>query len=261
MGVARASENPASWVIGDAQLTVALWGTGPPEVVFLHDGLGSIAQWRDVPARVADVLGCSVAAIDRPGHGASTPIPSGPWPTDWLHREADRLARLRSRLAPEPLLVGHSDGGSIALLHAAATDAPLRGVVALAAHSWVEQRCIDAISAMTDDRDRVVAALGRAHQHPDRLFDAWSGVWLSDGFRPWDIRPDLGTITCPVTVVQGSADEYATEAHLHRTAEAIGPNAVAVLVDGSGHLLHHQSPDEVVDIVRRSYLGEDPAHA
>ena len=101
----------------------------------LHDGLGSIAQWRDVPGRIADRLGVGVMAYDRPGHGASTPVPSGPWPADWLSHEADRLASLLRELeVQQPLLVGHSDGGSISLIHAA-TGGDVAGVVALAPHS------------------------------------------------------------------------------------------------------------------------------
>ena len=102
-------------------LTTQRWGDGPAEIVVLHDGLGSIRQWRDLPAQMHATTGRTVLAYDRAGHGSSTPVPTGPWPADWLHTEAELLAQLLDEVAvAEPLLVGHSDGGSISLLTAAA---------------------------------------------------------------------------------------------------------------------------------------------
>ncbi len=242
--------------VDGAELTVARWGDGPAEIVLLHDGLGSIGQWRTIPGRIRAETGRTVLAYDRPGHGRSTPVPTGAWPADWLHREADRFGRLLTVLGAavvgEPLLVGHSDGGSIALLHARDVDGPssgLRGLVTLAAHTWVEQRCVDGIVGMVDRRDAIVAGLATSHRHPAAVFDAWSGVWLSDAFRRWDVRPTLGPIACPTLVVQGRDDEYATPAHATETAAAIGGNAEARLLDGVGHLLHHQDPELVVRVV------------
>ena len=239
-------------------LTVARWGEAPAEIVLLHDGLGSIGQWRSIPARIAAETGRTVLAYDRPGHGRSTPVPTGAWPADWLHVEADRFGRLLDALGPavaeRPLVVGHSDGGSIALLRAAAQpERPWRGLITLAAHTWVEQRCVDGIVEMVDQRDLIVAGLVRYHQHPAAVFDAWSGVWLSDDFRPWDVRGDLHPIACPTLVAQGRLDEYATEAHATDTAAAIGANAEARLLDGVGHLLHHQDPDLVVSVVAETW--------
>ncbi len=243
-------------------LTVATWGTGPAEIILLHDGLGSIDQWRTIPARIAAETGSTVLAYDRPGHGRSTPIPSGAWPADWLHREADRFGRLLDRLGADvverPFLIGHSDGGSIALLHALAVGADrrpgdLRGVVTLAAHTWVEQRCVDGIVEMRDQREAIVAGLARSHDRPDAVFDAWSGVWLSPEFRPWDIRATLSPIACPTVVAQGREDEYATDAHATDTAAAIGANAEARLLDGVGHLLHHQDPELVIRVATEAW--------
>ncbi|MGI9596008.1 MAG: alpha/beta fold hydrolase [Acidimicrobiales bacterium] len=242
--------NTETLTIDDAELTVSRWGDGPAEIVMLHDGLGSIDQWRTIPADVGAKTGRTVLAYDRPGHGRSTPVPTGPWPADWLHTEADRLARILDVLAIDnPLIVGHSDGGSIGLLHAAATERPIRGLLTLAAHSWVEQTCFDGIVEMRANRRAIVSGLARDNAHPDALFEAWSGVWVSDEFRRWDIRPMLSTISCPVLVAQGSADEYAADAHVVETAAAIGPNADHLLLDGLGHLLHHQDPQTIVELV------------
>lgn len=232
-------------------ITVATWGRGPAEIVLLHDGLGSIGQWRAIPAEIAARTGRTVLAYDRPGHGDSTPVPHGPWPTDWLHIEAKRLAGLLPNIdiAEAPIIVGHSDGGSIALLHAASTEAPIRGLLTLAAHSWVERSCYDAIVGMRANTDSIVRGLARDHANPTAVFEAWSGVWVSEPFQSWDIRPALSTVSCPTVVAQGAEDEYAAQSHAFETAAAIGPNAEALLLDDVGHLLHHQDPELVVDLV------------
>jgi pimeloyl-ACP methyl ester carboxylesterase len=236
--------------IGPARLTTATWGDGSPGIVMLHEGLGSIAQWRDVPADLAARSGLTVMAYDRAGHGASTPTPAGPWPADWLHHEATVLAELiGSTGADKPLLVGHSDGGSIALIHAATAGHGLAGVVTLAAHSWVEELCFESIIAMRSDRDRMVAGLTRYHDAASAVFDAWSGVWLSDAFRSWDIRPMLASVVVPTVIAQGLDDPYASTAHATLTAEAVGANATCVLPAGIGHIMHRDDPDLVTNLV------------
>lgn len=236
--------------IGPADLTLAVWGDGDPEIVMLHDGLGSIGQWRSVPGALASATGRTVAAYDRAGHGTSTPVPTGPWPADWLHQEAGVLDALLDTVAgSRPFVVGHSDGGSIALLQAATGSTPTSGLVALAAHTWVEDVCVASIAAMRAERSRFVDGLARHHRHPAELFEAWSGVWTGTDFAPWDIRPIVGSIEVPVLVVQGSDDEYATPDHATQTAAAIGAGATCRLVEGRGHLLHHQDPDGVVELI------------
>lgn len=249
----------SSLAVDDAEINIACWGDGPVEIIMLHDGLGSIDQWRQIPAAVAARTGRAVLAYERPGHGSSTPVPTGPWPADWLHHEADRLQRLLAVIETNdelevrtPLVVGHSDGGSIGLLYAAAArpgNQPIRGLVTLAAHSWVEQSCYDAIVDMRNNTVPIVAGLARNHQHPEAIFEAWSGVWVSEDFRPWDIRPMLGTVSCPTLIAQGYGDEYASDAHALDTAAAIGANAECLLLDDVGHLLHHQDPELVVDVI------------
>lgn len=238
-----------------ASVVTRTWGADVPQVVLLHDGLGSIEQWRDVPQRIADVTGLTVMAYDRPGHGRSKPTPTGPWPADWLHREATLLREVLDETgAADPVLVGHSDGGSIAAIHAATTRStgPL---ILLAAHSWVETVTVDAISGMIGQRERVVAGLARYHAEPAALFDAWSGVWVCEEFASWDIRDLVGTIVCETAVVQGSADEYATPEHATSTTAAIGTNATCVILDHIGHLIHHQAPDRVADLVAKMRPG------
>ena len=214
-------------------ITTHTWGSGSPDIVMLHDGLGSIAQWGDVPERIAFETGVTVMAYDRPGHGRSEPVPDGPWPTEWLRHNADVLDELLTHHGAErPMLVGHSDGGSIAL--------------PIAAHTYVEPICSGAIVDMRANSDRIVSGLGRNHSHPAELFEAWSGVWVSDEFQSWDIRPELSAIDVPTIVAQGTNDEYATGAMVHDTVAAIGSNARAYFIADRGHLVHYEAPDPVV---------------
>lgn len=218
-------------------------------IVLLHDGLGSIAQWRDVPGRIAEQTGRTVYAYERPGHGSSLPVPTGPWPTRWLHHEAARLPAVLDALGIErPLLVGHSDGGSISLI-AAVDGLPVEGVIAIAAHTWVEPICRESIVAMRANTDAIVGGLARFHDHPAEVFEAWSGVWVSEDFGRWDLRPDLVGLDVPTVIAQGDADEYATAAMVTDTVAAIGPTAEGVFILGGRHILHHHDPDAVVDLV------------
>ncbi|MGB3735218.1 MAG: alpha/beta hydrolase [Ilumatobacter sp.] len=230
-------------------ITTQTWGDGPPDIVMLHDGLGSITQWGDVPARIAADTGATVMAYDRPGHGRSEPVPDGPWPTEWLRHNAELLDELLAQHgAEQPMLVGHSDGGSIALLHAArsAAERPVSAVLSIAAHTFVEPICSGAIIDMRAKSDRLVTGLGRNHLHPTELFAAWSGVWVSDEFQSWDVRSELSAITAPTIVAQGTDDEYATDAMVYDTVAAIGDNATAHFIAGRGHLVHYEDPDPVV---------------
>lgn len=240
------------------QIHAATWSTphdssvsdAPQPIVLLHDGLGSIDQWRAIPATLAATTGRTVFAYERPGHGKSTPVPAGPWPPDWLHTEAAHLVRVLDHLeVADPILVGHSDGGSIALLAVAEHGVAASGLVTLAAHSSVDPLCYDAIIAMRQNTLAIVAGLARSHAAPAEIFEAWSGVWVSDPFQEWDIAPLLGAIGCPTIIGQGDADEYAPPSHAAAIALAIGSNAECRLLPGLGHLLHHQDPEAVIALV------------
>lgn len=234
----------------EGSVTTTIWGSGSPAVVFLHDGLGSIAQWRALPSRVASLTGLAVLAYDRPGHGTSTPVPTGSWSADWMSQQAELLDEvIAETCATPPVVVGHSDGGSIAMLQAAAGESAVAGVVSLAAHSYVEQKCVAAISAMRSNPGPIVTGLSHYHAKPEALFSAWSGAWVSDEFRSWDIRLRLASIESPVLVVQGAADEYATDEMASSTAASVGSDTPWLLVPGAGHLLHHTHSDELAELI------------
>jgi pimeloyl-ACP methyl ester carboxylesterase len=166
-----------------------------------------------------------------------------------LHAEADELEVLLCELnIEEPILVGHSDGATIALIYGSQNPAT-RGVVAIAAHSWVEKDAVDRIIGMRADPDPVVKGLARHHSNPQALFDSWSGTWSSAPFQSWDTRSILDSLDAPTLVVQGADDEFATDEQVFTTAAAIGPNATPLLLAGQPHLIHHENPEVVVDLV------------
>ena len=240
--------------LGDQQLAAAQWGQGDIGIVMLHDGLGSISQWRSVPHQVAARTGTAVLAYERAGHGTSKPVPQGPWPADWLHREAAVLQRVLDHVGcARPFIVGHSDGGSTALLHAVDAGDTISGVLAIAAHTWVEDICRTSIVDMRSQTERFVAGLSKHHDAPAAVFEAWSGVWVSDEFSRWDIRPMLGAIEVPAVIAQGTEDAYASDDQVHLTVEAIGANARAEFLPGLGHIAHHDDANAVVDLIVAAY--------
>jgi pimeloyl-ACP methyl ester carboxylesterase len=229
-------------------------GPAAPVLVFLHEGLGSLAMWKDFPARLCGALGMRGLVYSRPGYGKSTPRRSDErWPVEFMHRQAeDVLPALFEALAvpARPWLFGHSDGASIALLHAAAfPDAPA-GVIALAPHLFVEEvsvRSIDAAReayAATDLRAR----LARYHDHPDSAFFGWNDIWLDPAFRAWNIEQDVARIRCPVLAIQGEDDEYGTMAQIDRLAQRV-PQATLVKLAQCGHSPHRDQPERVMDAV------------
>ncbi|HKY95003.1 MAG TPA: alpha/beta fold hydrolase, partial [Kiloniellales bacterium] len=193
-----------------------LAGTRPgPTLIFLHEGLGSVALWRDFPDKVAAATGLPVVVYSRRGYGRSDPRAESYAP-DFMHREAlDVLPKLLAALGIErPLLVGHSDGASIALIHASRH--PVAGVVALAPHVFVEAITVAAIAKAADaarDTD-LLQRLGRHHARPDHAFWGWNDIWLLPAFRDWTIEDVLPAIQAPVLAIQGEDDEYGTMAQI-----------------------------------------------
>lgn len=214
-----------------------------PLVVFLHEGLGSLSMWRDFPHKLCSALGWRGLVYSRPGYGRSTPRPADEaWRPDFMHRQAQEvLPALLARLGVDtqvypPWLLGHSDGGSIALIHAARFPGRVAGLVVLAPHILVEDVSLHSIALArqayldTDLRER----LARHHQDPDSAFWGWNDIWLSPDFRSWDIRPLLPAIGCPVLAVQGLDDEYGTLEQIRGIASRTAHTRLLEL-PGCGH--------------------------
>lgn len=227
---------------------------GDPErapLLFLHEGLGSVGLWRGWPATVAAATGRRAVAYSRLGHGFSD-LPAAAKTIDFMHEEAATvLPALREALhLTDPVLVGHSDGASIALVHAATH--PVSGLVVLAPHVIAEPVGLVGVAAARDAfRDGDLAhRMARHHRDAEVTFHNWNDVWLSSGFGAWDLRPLLPGITAPVLAMQGTADPYGTVLHVEAVRDgASGP--VELLVLDGGHAPHLEAPEEVTTAVVR----------
>jgi pimeloyl-ACP methyl ester carboxylesterase len=227
-----------------------------PALVLLHEGLGSVGLWRGFHRDLAAATGRRTVAFSRLGHGRSGP-PAAPRGTDFMHVEAREVlpAVLAALGIASPILVGHSDGGSIALL-AAASQLPLTGVAVLAPHVFVEDGGLASIAttrAAFDD-GALRTRMARHHDDPDVMFGNWVGVWLDPRFRSWDITGELPRITCPVLAVQGTADVYGTVAHVEAVRDlAAGP--VELLLLDCGHSPHLERRDDTLAAVAAFVAG------
>lgn len=224
-----------------------------PTLVFLHEGLGSIALWKDFPSRLCTRLGLPGLVYDRWGYGQSEPL-DRPRTTTYLHDEARIFlpAVLRELGIERCILVGHSDGGSIALLFAASFPAVTAAIVTEAAHVFVEEitlagiRAAGVAYATTDLPHR----LARYHgDKTDGIFRAWHDGWCSTEFRGWNIEAELPRITCPTLVLQGADDEYGTPAQVEAIASGVGGPVESVLLPGCGHTPHQQAAAHVLDLI------------
>jgi pimeloyl-ACP methyl ester carboxylesterase len=229
---------------------------GRPPIVFLHEGLGSLALWKDFPRRLCAAAGTSGLVYSRPGYGRSSARPATErWQPDFMHRQAFEVlpALLRSLRWPEPAwLLGHSDGASIALLYAARFPTAVAGLVLLAPHLFVEQVALAAIRATrkafleTELRQR----LTRYHADVDSAFWGWNDVWLDPSFETWTIEAELSAIGCPVLAIQGRGDEYGTLEQLRRLGQCV-PQAELLELADCGHSPHRDQAERVLDTASR----------
>lgn len=220
-----------------------------PALVFLHEGLGSIELWRKVPNLISQGLGNpQMLLYSRPGYGNSTPIREDR-PLTYMHNEAEEiLPKMLSSLGiSSPILIGHSDGASIALIHAGA-GFPVHSLVLIAPHVMVEAQSVAGIEAarqayLTTD---LPTRLSRYHRDPDSTFWGWNNVWLSDGFMQWNIEEYLPYIKAPILVIQGDQDEYGTTAQLDSIRSQVSGPVEFQIVAGAHHSPHLETPEEVV---------------
>jgi pimeloyl-ACP methyl ester carboxylesterase len=228
--------------------------SGAPLIVFLHEGLGSLSMWRDFPARLCAAAGCRGLVYSRPGYGRSTPrAAEEAWDVDFLHRQAHEvLPALLDALAIDvqhdrPWLLGHSDGGSIALLYAARHVHELAGAIVLAPHIRVEDLSVASIEKAriayleTDLRER----LARHHDDPDSAFWGWNRIWLHPPFRHWSIEEEIRSIRCPLLAVQGVDDEYGTLEQIRGIARRVPGTRLLELAD-CGHSPQRDQPGVLI---------------
>jgi pimeloyl-ACP methyl ester carboxylesterase len=220
-----------------------------PALVFLHEGLGSVGLWRDFPDRLARATGRRALVYSRAGHGQSD-LPDEDRTPQFMHEEAlDVLPGLLEDAGIErPVLVGHSDGGSIALIHASRH--PVAGLVLLAPHVFVEDITVASIEearetfATTDLGER----MARYHRDPERTFRLWNDIWLAPEFRSWNIEDVLGDVTAPTLVIQGEHDQYGTLAQVEAIERGV-PGSVRRVVLDAWHAPHLEAPSATLDAI------------
>ena len=222
-----------------------------PTLVFLHEGLGSISQWRDFPERIVEASGLPAMVYARYGHGQSDVLRQ-PHGVDFMHREAlESLPVLLRELGIErPILIGHSDGASIALIHAGSGH-PLRGLVAMAPHVFVEDISIAGIAAAKQafETTDLPQRLARHHRDPAGTFYGWNDIWLTPAFRDWNIESLLPAIHCPLLTIQGHGDEYGSMAQVDAIARKAGGPVAVLKLEQCGHSPQKDQPEIVAEAI------------
>jgi len=226
--------------------------TSQAPIVMLHEGLGSVSLWRDFPTRLSDITHRAVLVYSREGYGRSSPM-HGPRPVSYMHDEAlIVLPRLLDQLeVHEPILFGHSDGASIALIHAGAGQRPVRALILLAPHLVVEEISLRGIAAAkrayetTDLRTRLARW---HHEQVDSAFWGWNNIWLSPEFRQWNIEEYVPHVHCPVLAIQGEDDEYGTMEQIDKIARS-APTVELLKLARCGHSPHRDCSDAVLAAV------------
>ena len=236
-----------------------------PACVFLHEGLGSMALWKDFPEQVCEALACEGWVYSRQGYGQSDGVKdvrgTGRLQANYMHHEALEVLPelLRTLNVHNPLLLGHSDGGTIALIHA--SQCPVAACVVMAPHVMVEDISIQAIAQARDNFDKLRPRLAAFHKDVDTAFWQWNDVWLSEAFRSFDIRPLLHNIESPLMAIQGLDDPYGTMAQIDEIA-AQAKQTQLVKLQNCGHSPHKDQPEQVLQALKyfSNSLGKIQRH-
>jgi pimeloyl-ACP methyl ester carboxylesterase len=223
-----------------------------PTLVFLHEGLGSVALWRDFPDKVAARLGARALIYSRFGYGQSDGL-AGKRTPRFMHEEALRmLPPLLDQLGIEaPLLIGHSDGASIAIIHAGASERPVSGLVLMAPHVIVEQVCVDSIARIRETyrSSDLKSRLAKYHAHVDDAFLGWADIWLEPEFRAWSIEGLVAGVEAPMLLIQGEDDEYGTLDQLDRIETRAEAPVSRLVLAKCGHAPHRDQETAVADAI------------
>jgi pimeloyl-ACP methyl ester carboxylesterase len=240
-------------VIDGRTLEIVRWSVPQPTgaaIVMLHEGLGSVALWKDVPQRIAERTGHEVIVYSRYGHGRSQALEAAR-DVDYMHHEGERVlpALLASLSLSRPILLGHSDGASIALIYAGTHPHDVGALILEAPHVFVEDLTVASIASAktTFETSDLEAKLARYHDDAGSTFRGWNDIWLDPRFRAWNIEAYLEKIDAPVLLVQGTDDEYGTPAQLE--AIAARTNARVTLLERCGHSPHRDRAEATLDAI------------
>jgi pimeloyl-ACP methyl ester carboxylesterase len=222
----------------------------------LHEGLGSVAHWRDFPMRLAAETGAGVFVYSRYGHGDSDAL-DAPREITYMHEEAETVLPdvLRQAGIDRPILFGHSDGASIAILYAGRFPDSVSALILEAPHVFVEQVSVESIvqAKVAYETTDLRVRLGRYHAHVDAMFRGWNDIWLDPAFRAWNIESSLDTIRCPLLVIQGEDDEYGTLRQIEAIRARVPSVEFAILAD-CRHAPHRDQPDATLRRIA-AFLG------
>jgi pimeloyl-ACP methyl ester carboxylesterase len=242
--------------IGESDLEYRMIGPMPdqaPTIVLLHEGLGSVGLWGDFADNLQAATGVGVFAYSRAGYGASTPVKL-PRPLDYMQIEArEVLPQLLDQIGfQRGLLVGHSDGASIAAIYAGSyQDHRLRGVVLIAPHFIVEDVSVASIAKIKTayETTNLREKLARWHKNVDNAFYGWNGAWLDPKFRSWDISDYLAYVRVPIAVLQGDDDEYGTMRQVEIAQEECYCPVDVTILPGAGHSPHREAPEATLKAI------------
>ncbi len=241
------------------RITQAASRADAPTLVFLHEGLGSVELWRDFPQQLCKTTGLDGFLYDRQGYGKSSPLSNECGP-DYLNVEAwDMLPAILNAVGiKNTILVGHSDGGTIALLYAAKFPNKVSGVISEAAHVFVEEETIRGVRNVQLSYELTGLRSRLAQYHGEKtsaMFKNWSRTWLSNSFRNWNIEKYLSKVLCPVLAIQGVEDHFGTERQLRSIVDRTAGRAEELLIYGCAHTPHSQAPKDVLPAMRNFVKG------
>jgi pimeloyl-ACP methyl ester carboxylesterase len=223
-----------------------------PTIVLLHEGLGSVSHWRDFPSRLAEHTGAGVFVYSRHGHGGSDSLQE-PRSVSYMHHEAQIVLPeiLRKAGVERPVLLGHSDGASIAIIYAGTFPASPAGLILEAPHVFVEDISVASIAEARKAyrKTDLPQRLARYHENADSLFWGWNNIWLDPQFRNWNIESFLDSIRCPVLVLQGAQDQYGTTKQVEAIQARI-PLAAATILEDCRHAPHRDQCDATLSAIR-----------
>ena len=225
-----------------------------PTIVMLHEGLGALSLWRDFPRKLSNLINCSVFVYSRHGYGQSDFI-NDEFDTQYMHREALHILPqiLNHFEISNPILYGHSDGASIALIHTSSADTQIVGLILEAPQVVVEEISLDGLNGAKKafEQGGLKASLAKHHQKPEMIFRCWNNIWLSPEFLTWNIVPCLSNIQCPTLLIQGEEDAYGTLSQLDTIEKNISGRCEKKIMPAIGHSPHRENPELVLRSIQQ----------
>ena len=225
-----------------------------PTIVMLHEGLGALSLWRDLPRKLSNLVNCSVFVYSRHGYGQSDFINSK-FNVKYMHKEALKiLPKILNHFdISNPILYGHSDGASIALIHASLADTEIMGLILEAPHVFVEEISLDGLKGAKKafEHGGLKAGLAKHHREPEMIFRCWNNIWLSPEFLTWNIVSCLSNIQCPALLIQGETDAYGTLSQLDTIEKNVSGICEKKILPNIGHSPHRENPKLVLRSIQQ----------